>query len=85
MHHDLSFLLLYIGAAVGKPVRVPYLKRHFRVEGLPEGVVFKQPFSYGRNQIQLIMTKLSSVLLPWMKTVLMRMEMRIQMRAVLIS
>jgi len=41
--------------AIGKPgSRVPYLRGHFTVEGLPPGVVFKNPFAMGRSNAKLL-------------------------------
>ena len=50
------FCFLFEGEAIGKPgSRVPYLRGHFTVEGLPPGVVFKKPFCYGAQQCKAIM------------------------------
>ena len=50
------FSFLFKGEAIGKPgSRVPYLRGHFTVEGLPPGVAFKKPFCYGAQQCKAIM------------------------------
>eukprot|EP00112_Aurelia_sp_Birch-Aquarium-sp1_P007290 Seg1794.2 transcript_id=Seg1794.2/GoldUCD/mRNA.D3Y31 product="General transcription factor II-I repeat domain-containing protein 1" protein_id=Seg1794.2/GoldUCD/D3Y31 len=41
--------------------KVPYLRKGFRVEGLPDGVPFRKPCDYGANQIKLIMKARDSI------------------------
>ena len=46
----------FLGEACGKKgCRVPYLKGGFEIHGLPEGIIFKKPYNYGRLQLRQIM------------------------------
>ena len=50
------FLPIFIaGEAVGKPCKVPYQKGGFKVEGLPDQLIFKKPYHYGALQRRNIM------------------------------
>ena len=51
-----NFLPIFIaGEAVGKPCKVPYQKGGFKVEGLPDQLIFKKPYHYGALQRRNIM------------------------------
>lgn len=54
-------LWLFLGDACGKPCKVPYLKGGFEVHGLPEGIPFKKPYSYGRIQLKQIMQHANNI------------------------
>ena len=42
-------------------LRSPYQRGHFTVEGLPEGVTFKQPYCYGAKQCKSILVAADSI------------------------
>ena len=49
------YFTLFIGEAMGKICRVPYLKGGFEVIGMLQGIEFKKPYNYGAHQIKKIM------------------------------
>lgn len=52
---ELVLYIFFLGEAIGKNCRVPYLKRGFDVVGMPEGIAFKKPYNYGAHQMKRIM------------------------------
>jgi hypothetical protein len=54
-------LIIFLGEAVGKPSRVPYLRGGFEVQGLPDRIPFRSPTAYGNKQLKEIMESKDSI------------------------